>query len=315
MTLPIFSGEEIVAVVGVANKDSDYDDTDVIQLRMCMDAVWKVVARKQSEDVQAQLSHDLAVKNEELESLLYAASHDLRSPLINIEGFSRRLEKACRELGELLQHPALPADVHLQANKLIEQQIATALRYSHAGVAKMNSLLRGLLQLSRLGRVVPKLERVDMDQLLQQNLDALRYQLQKAGAQITRDPLPPCLADAAYLGQVFGNLLDNAVKYRDPDRPLEISISGQVVNREAVYCVADTGIGIAPDHVDKIWELFHRLQPDGPVPGEGLGLNFVQRILIQQHGRVWVESVPGHGSRFFVALPVASGPATPQTSG
>lgn len=98
-------------------------------------------------------------------------------------------------------------------------------------------------------------------------------------------------------------MLDNALKYRAPERLLQITISGRLEQGLAIYEVADNGMGIAPQHQSRIWEMFHRLHPESSIAGEGLGLNLVRRILDRHRGRVWVESVPGQGSRFYVSLP------------
>jgi signal transduction histidine kinase len=105
------------------------------------------------------------------------------------------------------------------------------------------------------------------------------------------------------LSQVFSNLLDNALKYRDPLRPLRLQVTGRSEGDSSIYCVADNGKGIARENQEKIWELFGRLDPKGPVSGEGLGLNLVKRIIERHGGWIWVESSPGTGSSFFVALP------------
>jgi len=167
----------------------------------------------------------------------------------------------------------------------------------------MDAIINGLLRVSRLGRVALNLERIDMNALVRDVLAVQAFQIQSAGAQVQVDDLPACHGDASLVNQVFSNLLDNALKYRDLARPLEIHFSGRVERGQAVYCVADTGVGIAAEHQGKIWEMFHRLSPDGAVAGEGLGLNVVRRILDRHHGQVWVESEPGQGSRFHVSLP------------
>jgi signal transduction histidine kinase len=112
-----------------------------------------------------------------------------------------------------------------------------------------------------------------------------------------------CRGDRQQLSQVFSNLIDNAIKYRDKDRPLIISISSRAEGQRVIYTVADNGIGISAENIDKVWELFRRLEIDDTVQGEGLGLTIARRIVERHNGRIWVESEEHSGSRFHVELP------------
>jgi len=262
-----------------------------------------ITRRKADEAQLLQTAADLAEKNKEMETIVYTVSHDLRSPLVNVQGFGRQLSRACERLQALVAATppggAVPvADLQAPVGTAIPQ----ALRFINAGVTKMDSLLSGLLHYSRLGRVALTIRPLDMNTQLAEILAAMKFQLDEAGAEVRVDPLPGCLGDAAHTARVFANLLDNALKYRAPDRPLRVRVSGRVEQGQAVYTVADNGIGIAPEHQAKIFEIFHRLDPEA-TGGEGLGLTIAQRVLERQRGRIWVESGVEAGSTFHVSLP------------
>ncbi len=264
-----------------------------------------ITQRKAAEEQLRKFAADLAEKNRELETIVYTVSHDLRSPLVNVQGFSKQLARACERIRSAAADAkggAVPQEV---LHDPVEVSIPQALRFITAGVMKMEMLLNGLLRFSRLGRVAFVIQPLEMNSLVAGVLASMEFQLDAAKAEMSVGALPACLGDAVQTSQVFANLIDNAVKYRDPDRSLRISIAGRVEDGQAIYSIADNGIGIAPEHQSKAFEIFHRLDPDRTPPGEGLGLTIAQRVLERQGGKICVESRVGVGSTFLISLPVA----------
>jgi PAS domain S-box-containing protein len=267
-----------------------------------------VTQRKEDELRLQYFAEELAAKNKELETIVYVVSHDLRSPLLNVQGFGDALARAC---GQLKQKLAAGPGQDPDLTRALDVEIPRALRFIDAGIKKMDGLLTGFLRFSRLGRVALQIQPLAMEKVIQGSVQALKFQIDEIGAAVEIGALPSCAADPTFVGQVFSNLLDNALKYRDSARPCRISISGQLDGSQAVYAVHDNGIGIAAEHQPKVFELFHRLDPK-KTTGEGLGLTIAQRILERQHGRIWVESQPGEGTTFYVSLPRVALPAPPR---
>jgi len=256
-----------------------------------------ITQRKEDELRLKLLAEELAAKNKELETIVYVVSHDLRSPLLNVQGFGNALTRAC---GELKARLGDSADADVQ--RIFTTDIPRALGFIEAGVNKMDTLLSGFLRFSRLGRVALQIQPLRMDKLVHGAVQVLNFQIEQADALVEVGTLPDCLADSTLLGQVFSNLLDNALKYRHPERRCEISVQGRVDDGKAIYSVTDNGIGIATEHQPKVFDLFHRLDPK-KTQGEGLGLTIAQRIIERQRGRIWLESKTGEGTTFFVSLP------------
>ncbi|MES2309523.1 MAG: ATP-binding protein [Verrucomicrobiota bacterium] len=261
-----------------------------------------ITERKRDEEKLAELARRLEEKNKDLETIFSVASHDLRSPLVNIQGFSQELEHSCVLLKSFLAKQNVSQEDRNNLAQILNEDIPEAIQFVKAGVSKIDSLLAGLLKFSRQGRAAIHMERLDMNAMLKRILQAMEFQIKETGTRVTIDPLPDCVGDSTQINQVFSNLLDNALKYLDPKKAGMIHISAHVHDKNITYSVRDNGIGIMQEHQKKIFEIFHRLNPSKGI-GEGLGLTISQRILERHHGKIHVESTPGMGSTFFVSLP------------
>lgn len=261
-----------------------------------------ITQRKNDETNLRRFASDLAERNKELETIVYTVSHDLRSPLVNVQGFSKQLARACERIQAAMTASSDGRVAVADLKPAVETSIPQSLRFIHAGVSKMEMLLAGLLKYSRLGRVTLTIRPINMNTMLAEIVAAMAFQINEIKAEVRIEPLPGCLGDLGQTNQIFANLLDNALKYRSPQRALRVTVTGKVDAAQVIYAVTDNGIGIAPDHQAKAFEIFHRLNPQSST-GEGLGLTIAQRVVERQGGRIWVESQEGVGSTFFVSLP------------
>lgn len=250
----------------------------------------------------AKLGHsneELKEINEELKNFTYIVSHDLRAPLVNIKGFSIELGAAVGEIKSFLStslSQASPED-RARIETIMVQDVQEALGFISSSVARMDALISAILNLSRLGRRELSPEPVDVTALVHGILKTLAHQLEERSARVTVGTLPAVEADKTALGMIFGNLLDNAVKYLDRSRAGEIDVLAERRNGEFLFRVRDNGRGIAEGDVHKVFDLFCRAgNPD--VPGEGMGLAYVRTLVRRHGGRIWCESKLGEGTTF-----------------
>ena len=241
-------------------------------------------------------------KNKELESYLYVASHDLRSPLINIQGFSQRMQKQSDEIKAILSESKPESEKKVSIDKITNESMPKTLNFILSNVSKMETLINSLLQISRNGRLMLVVIKVDMNQLVNKIVAAHNYQIAEASAQIIIQDLHYCYGDENQLNQLFSNIIDNALKYRNPDRQLIIEIASEIQYNKVIYTISDNGIGINSRNIEKIWDVFYRVDPESIHAGEGIGLSIAKRITNKHKGKIWVESEEGQGSVFFIEL-------------
>lgn len=242
-------------------------------------------------------------KTAEMETMLRAVSHDLRAPLVNINGFSGELATACDHITEMLKHVTADEKTQKEIATIAAEDIPDSLNFIRTSAKKMDALLAGLSHLANIGAVKLNIRPLRVNDLVRQVVDAMKFSANEANATIELESLPDCLGDETQINQVFSNLIGNAVKYLAPDRPGHIRISGKLEGDMAQYCVEDNGAGIPERHKSKVFEIFHRVDPHSPVAGEGLGLTTTRRIVERHNGRIRLESKMGCGSKFFISLP------------
>jgi signal transduction histidine kinase len=243
-----------------------------------------VTKRKQADVERENLLQELTDKNTELERFTYTVSHDLKSPLVTINGY----------LGYLEQDAAAG---NLERLKKDTQRIQEA-------VNKMHRLLNELLDLSRVGRVMNLPVRAQFHDLVQEAMNLVRGQINSRGVVVRVQPhLPAVYVDKPRITEVLQNLIDNAIKYMgsQPQPQLEIGQRGEEQGKPVFY-IKDNGMGVAPEYHERIFGLFNKL--DAKSEGTGIGLTLVKRIIEVHGGKVWIESELGYGSTFLFTLPV-----------
>lgn len=260
-----------------------------------------------------ETNRQLARKNEENETFVYSVSHDLRSPLVNLEGFSRELSLACEDVKRILTDPAMPADLRARAEAVLGQEVRESIGYIRAGVARLTGIIDALLRLSRVGRVQYEPRPVAVAPIVGRVVQSLRVTADEKGASVSVGPLPDAWTDPLVAEQVFANLIGNALHYLSPDRPGRVEV-GSAPGDPGVrtYFVRDNGVGVPAAHQAQLFQAFRRLHP-GLAAGEGMGLVMVRRMLERLGGRVWFESAEGEGTTFYFTLP--AGPAAGRSAG
>jgi PAS domain S-box-containing protein len=260
----------------------------------------------------AATNRELEQKSDENESFVYSVSHDLRSPLVNLQGFSRELALSSAELEALLGHPDVPEHVRQQAQALIRGELAESIRFIHDAVRHLGRIIDGLLRLSRVGRVVYESEDVDVNLVVSEILAAMHTTVLDSGGQVIVRPLPHVKGDRNAIGQIFANIVGNALKSFDGSREglIEIYASG---DSPPVFVVKDNGIGIPLEYQSRLFQVFQHVHKS-QLRGEGMGLAIVRRIVERHGGRIWFESSPGVGTSFFFTLEGSeqSGPPNPE---
>lgn len=289
--VPIFFENKIVALIGVGNKDEDYDEMDITKLTLLIEGMWRHIQIKNNkvrlEELVAELESKnrlLAKSNEELMHFAFVASHDLKAPLRAIHNLATWIDEDLKDGKDVSGHI-----------KLLNQR-----------VMRMDSLTSALLEYSRIGRKHTEKEEVDIIEIVKE----VESDLKISGSQfkLTIYKNPHCHGTRLKINktriyQVFSNLICNAIKHHHNPSDIQVDISCHCSIESGVlkckFCVADNGPGIDPKFHEKIFQIFQTLKPRDEVEGTGIGLSLVKKIIEENGGKIWVESEIGKGSKFW----------------
>lgn len=270
---------------------------------ICTHCMMQDISQRMIEESQKEMFNSvLQEKNKELESIIHIASHDLRTPLVNVKGFSRELKYSCDRVKELLEDVIINGNKADELHEILQNEVPESLGFIINSAEKMSAILDGLLKLARLGKSALTFEDLDMNELVCEIRDSMEYTIHNLEVKVEIGDLPPCHAEREQIIQVFSNFLSNALKYLDDHRKGHIKITGEKIPGYTQYCVEDNGIGIEQDNLEKIFGIFYRISSEGKQPGDGLGLTIVKRIVEMHKGTAWAESEYGKGSKFFFTV-------------
>lgn len=241
-----------------------------------------ITERMKAERKLKRIMSELVRSNNELEQFAYIASHDLQEPLRMVSSYVQLL--SMRYKGQL------------------DSDADDFISFAVDGAMRMQELINDLLQFARVSTKGKTLKKVDLNNVMTKVLTDMRTAIDESGARITYDELPEVNADDVQMGQVFRNLIGNAIKFSGTRRPL-IEISVEKQRNNWIMTFSDNGIGIDPEYQDRIFIIFQRLHGIDEFEGTGIGLALTKKIIERHGGRIWVESIPGEGSSFFITLP------------
>jgi len=245
-----------------------------------------ITERKKAEDELRKLAAELEWSNSDLQQFAYIVSHDLQEPLRVASMFIKLFEKRYKNT--------------------IDKKAEELISYTVDSIGRMSVLIKDLLEYSKLETKGKALAPINCSVALEQAVFNLHVAIELSGAKLTYDLLPTVMADATQISSLFQNLIGNSIKYRGKERP-EIHISADKKGDEWLFSVRDNGIGIDSQYFEKILDVFRRLHTREKYDGTGIGLAICKKIVERHGGKIWVESEPDKGSKFYFTIPDRQG--------
>jgi len=284
LSIPLQVAERISGtLVLLSERKNAFDRRDLYAFEALASQVASAIENARLFEETRLNSDKLVQANSELENFVFTVSHDLKSPIVSVQGFSTIL---LNDFADNIDPEGLHYLKRIQSN-----------------VTQMERLITDLLELSRIGRVVNPFELIDINEVVKNVISDLQFQADKKNIKfIYVEKFPKIMCDKDRIIQVFTNLLSNSIKYLGDNKKPEIEIGFQEEKEKYIFFVKDNGIGIDPIYHQKIFELFHSLKDIKDVEGTGVGLTIVKRIIDNHHGKIWVDSEKGKGATFYFSI-------------
>ncbi|HML04991.1 MAG TPA: PAS domain S-box protein, partial [Methanobacterium sp.] len=295
--VPLKQGGKIIGMISLANKEGGYTDEDMENIEILSYAFVEALMRKRAE-IELKISNEelefsnkeleiysnqLKSANDELESFAYSVSHDLRTPLRAIDGYSQVL---LRRYGDKL-----------------DENGKRFLNNVRDNTEMMSNLINDILALSRAGRIEIEKSDVDMESLVNNIMEELKPTTVGRNIQFKIDHLPNAHSDRTVMRQILTNLLSNSIKFTEPKKTAIIEVGAEEKMDDITYYVKDNGVGFDMNYIHKLFDLFQRLHSQKEFEGTGVGLAIVKRLIDRQGGHIWAEGIVNEGATFYFKLP------------
>ncbi len=279
----IYRGELFGVLAARSSRPNSFRDEDAEMLSRVASQITPAIANSLLYSAVVQTQEDLARSNDDLEQFAYAASHDLQEPLRTIGAYMNL--------------------VRTRYAHVLDGTAVEFIEYAVDGAERMRVLIDDLLEYSRVDTRGMPLEPVNCNDVVESAMENLTHAIADSRAEVEVSPLPTINGDRSQLSRLFQNLVGNALKFRQEDRKPRVQIWAELRDREWVFAIKDNGIGIAPEHQDRVFEMFSRLHSRARYSGTGIGLALCSKIAQRHGGGIWVESEAGKGATFRFNIP------------